>query len=210
MEAAKCFFAQAKDVSHKPTRVTTDGHDSFPRAIRRILGRKVEHRTNRFARMKLPYYRLEQDHRGIKQRYYPMRGFGSFQPAAQFCLAFDEQRQYFRYRNKPEEKVPLAEQRRIFRHRFSAPGMPVAGSVEACNWHTWGSTATAWVLQGRLPASKSDTTHQGINQAIPKPIPNAPQAVELPKALASPTEVGERITSLPVLGGLHHDYRRVV
>jgi transposase-like protein len=47
MEAAKQFFRQAKEVvGHKPTRVTTDGHDAYPRAIRRILGRKVEHRTN--------------------------------------------------------------------------------------------------------------------------------------------------------------------
>jgi putative transposase len=46
--AAKRFFAQAKNVvGHKPTRVTTDGHGSYPRAIRRILGRKVEHRTSR-------------------------------------------------------------------------------------------------------------------------------------------------------------------
>ena len=33
---------------------------------------------------------------GIKQRYYPMRGFGSFASAARFCSAFEEQRQYFR------------------------------------------------------------------------------------------------------------------
>ena len=49
------FFSQAREVAgHKPTRVTTDGHDSYPRAIRRILGCKVEHRTNRLALIKLP------------------------------------------------------------------------------------------------------------------------------------------------------------
>ncbi len=65
MASAKRFFAQAKDVvGHKPTRVTTDGHDSYPRATRRVLGRKVVHRTNRYLNNK-----LEQDHRGIKQRY---------------------------------------------------------------------------------------------------------------------------------------------
>ena len=32
----------------------------------------------------------------IKQRYYPMLGFGSFESAARFCMAFDELRQYFR------------------------------------------------------------------------------------------------------------------
>ncbi|MEO6457056.1 MAG: DDE-type integrase/transposase/recombinase, partial [Chloroflexia bacterium] len=34
MASARRFFAQARDVvGHRPTRVTTDGHDSYPRAI---------------------------------------------------------------------------------------------------------------------------------------------------------------------------------
>ena len=38
MEAAKRFFQQAADVvGHTPERVTTDGHDSYPRAIRETL-----------------------------------------------------------------------------------------------------------------------------------------------------------------------------
>ncbi len=87
MASATRFFTGAKDiVGHKPARVTTDGHDSYPRAIRRVLGRKVEHRTNRYLNN-----RVEQDHRGIKQRYYPMRGFGNFKSASRFCQAFDEQ-----------------------------------------------------------------------------------------------------------------------
>ncbi len=74
LAAAKAFFKQAlATVGHKPERVTTDGHDSYPRAIRNTLGRKVEHRTNRYLNN-----RIEQDHRAVKQRYYPMRGFGSF------------------------------------------------------------------------------------------------------------------------------------
>src|SRR4029077_1014283 len=49
LAAAKAFFRQAVEtVGHKPERVTTDGHDSYPRAIRRTLGRKVQHRTNRY------------------------------------------------------------------------------------------------------------------------------------------------------------------
>lgn len=114
MQAAKRFLAGAKEiVGHKPAGVMTDGHDSYPRAIRRVLGRKVDHRTSRYLNN-----RLEQDHRGIKQRYYPMRGFGSFEAAARFCRAFDEQRDYFRYRTKPKETIPLAEQRKVFRQRF--------------------------------------------------------------------------------------------
>jgi len=81
MDAAKRFFKQAVEtVGHAPERVTTDGYDSYPRAIREILGSAVIHRCN-------PYLnnRLEQDHHGIKQRYYPMRGFGSFTSASRFC-----------------------------------------------------------------------------------------------------------------------------
>ena len=120
MQAARRFFSQAREVvGHKPTRVTTDGHDAYPRAIRRILGHKVEHRTNKYLNN-----RLEQAPRGyprgIKQRYYPMRGFGSFASASRFCMAYDEQRQYFRYRTKPKEIVSLPDQRQMFRQRFGA------------------------------------------------------------------------------------------
>ena len=65
MDAAKSFFTQARGVvEHKPNKVTTDVHDSYPRAIRTILGRKVQHRMSKYLNN-----RLEQDHRGIKQRY---------------------------------------------------------------------------------------------------------------------------------------------
>ncbi len=64
--------------------------------------------------------RIEQDHRGIKQRYYPMRGFGNFDAAARFCRAFDEQRCYFRLRTVMRQRVPpLDEQRREFRVRWT-------------------------------------------------------------------------------------------
>ncbi len=102
-------------VGHAPDRVTTDGHDAYPRAIRGTLGRKVVHRRNRYLNN-----RLEQDHRGIKQRYYPMRGFGSFEAAARFCTAHDEFRAYFRSRNTTGEAVSLADQRQLFCDRWAA------------------------------------------------------------------------------------------
>ena len=117
MDTAKRFFKAALEVAEQaPERVTTDGHDSYPRAIRETLGEEVRHRCN-------PYLnnRIEQDHRGIKQRYYPMRGFGNVDSAARFCRAFDEQRQYFRLRTAMRERVPpLAEQRREFRACWTA------------------------------------------------------------------------------------------
>ena len=62
---------------------------------------------------------LEQDHRGIKQRYYPMRGFGAFQTAARFCRAFDELRNYLRPRCTMRELVSLSEQRQAFLQRLT-------------------------------------------------------------------------------------------
>ena len=48
MAAAKAFFHSAKAVTGiTPDRVTTDGHDSYPRAIRSELERQVRHRTSR-------------------------------------------------------------------------------------------------------------------------------------------------------------------
>jgi putative transposase len=77
------------------------------------LGTDVLHRTNTYLNN-----RLEQDHRGIKQRYYPMRGFGSFTSAARFCQAFDELRQFFRFRTTMKQSVPLAQQRMMFCQRL--------------------------------------------------------------------------------------------
>jgi transposase-like protein len=117
MDAAKRFFKQALGVAERvPERVTTDGHDAYPRAIRETLGKEVVHRNNRYLNN-----RIEQDHRGIKQRYYPMRGFGNFDAASRFCRAFDEQRQYFRVRTTMRERVPpLSEQRREYCARWTA------------------------------------------------------------------------------------------
>ncbi len=63
--------------------------------------------------------RIEQDHRGVKQRYYPMRGFGAFASAARFCAAFEEQRQYFRPVTRSGERVSLAERRCRFQERWA-------------------------------------------------------------------------------------------
>src|SRR5215469_12499224 len=67
LATAKAFFRSAKAVTGvTPDRVTTDGHDAYPRAIRTELGRHVRHRTSRYLNN-----RLEQDHRGIKGRCRP-------------------------------------------------------------------------------------------------------------------------------------------
>ena len=115
-EAAKQFLARALTIVGKPPqRVTTDGHAAYPRAIRETLGEKVLHRCN-------PYLnsRLEQDHRGIKQRYYPMQGFGKVESATRFCQAFEEVRHWFRPRQRMRQAVSLAAKRQLFVERFAA------------------------------------------------------------------------------------------
>ena len=114
-EAAKQFLARTLTVVGKPPqRVTTDGHSAYPRAIQETLGRKVLHRCN-------PYLnsRLEQDHRGIKQRYYPMQGVGKVESAARFCQACEEVRQWFRCRQRMTQAVSLAAKRCLFAERFT-------------------------------------------------------------------------------------------
>jgi putative transposase len=116
MEAALRFFKQAVAVvGHTPESVTTDGHRSYPRAISETVGNDVQHRTNKYLNN-----HLEQDHRGIKQRYYPMGGFGSFEAAACFCCAFDELRNYLRPRPIMGEVISLSQRRRAFLDRFVA------------------------------------------------------------------------------------------
>ena len=62
LAAAKAFFRSARMVTGViPDRITTDGHDGYPAAIRSELGEVVRHRTNAYLNN-----RLEQDHRGSR------------------------------------------------------------------------------------------------------------------------------------------------
>jgi transposase-like protein len=90
LKAARAFFRSARAVTGvTPARVTTDGHDGYPGAIRSELGKKVRHRTSVYLNN-----RLEQDHRGIKGRYRPMRGFGSLASAGRFCRGLTSCRRF--------------------------------------------------------------------------------------------------------------------
>jgi putative transposase len=102
MAAAKAFFESAKIVTGiTPDQVTTDGHDSYPRAIRTVLGAGMRHRNSQYLNN-----RLEQDHRGIKGRYGPMRGFKSPRSAGALCCAHDELRNFLRSRSRAHQQVP--------------------------------------------------------------------------------------------------------
>src|ERR1700742_4162679 len=115
MAAAKTFFTSAKMVTGvTPTRVTTDAHDSYPRAIRTILGAGVRHRNSRYLNN-----RLEQDHRGVKGRYGPMRGFKCPRSASEFCRVYDELRNFLRSRSRTNRQV-AADYRRFHFLRHTA------------------------------------------------------------------------------------------
>ena len=113
MVAAKAFFRSAKAVTGTtPDRVTTDGHDSYPRAIRTEPGKAVRHRTSRYLNN-----RLEQDHRGLKGRYRPMRGFKCPRSAARFCRGYDELRNFLRVRSCHNQHVPALRRRLLYLRR---------------------------------------------------------------------------------------------
>jgi putative transposase len=113
MMAAQRFFRKTLSVADTPQQVTTDGHDSYPRAICEILGSNVEHRDNAYLNR-----RIEQDHRGIKQRYYPMLGFGALCPALLFGLRRSTSIPSSASRRK--QFVSLATQRQQFTIRVQA------------------------------------------------------------------------------------------
>jgi putative transposase len=91
-------FGSAKMVTGvTPDRVATDGHDSYPRAIRTVLGKGVRHRDSQYLNNW-----LEQNHRGVKGRYGPMRGFKCPRSAGRFCRAYDELRNFLRSRTNQQ------------------------------------------------------------------------------------------------------------
>src|ERR671913_2380701 len=113
MAAAQAFFHSAQAVTGvTPDRVTTDGHDSYPRAIRTELGKRVRHRTSAYLNN-----RLEQDHRGLKGRYRPVRGFKCPRSAARFCRGHDELRDFLRLRSRHNQHVPADRRRVLFLRR---------------------------------------------------------------------------------------------
>lgn len=77
------------------------------------MGNEVRHRTNVYLNN-----RIEQGHQAIKQRSYPMRGFGNVVSATRFCRAFDEGRQFFGVRTSVKQKVSLAQHREAFHQRL--------------------------------------------------------------------------------------------
>jgi putative transposase len=116
MAAAKAFLRSARSVTQvEPEQVTTDGHTSYPKAIAEELGKDVDHRTSQYKNNV-----IEQNHRSIKGRYRPMRGFKNFDAAQRFCRAFDEVRNFLRPASYINQTVSLARRRVIHARRVAA------------------------------------------------------------------------------------------
>ncbi len=82
MAAAKRFFIKAIQNNEAPAKITLDGYEASHRAVAElkaegVLPESVEVRTSKYLNNL-----VEQDHRRVKQRYYPMLGFKSIINAA--------------------------------------------------------------------------------------------------------------------------------
>ena len=108
-KAAESFFRQAaKCCGVYPYMITTDKEPALYNAIEDTFGDYTDHRDNKFMNN-----RLEQDHRGIKSRLNPMKGFKNIFHALIFCTVFEEIRQFFRMKNNTR-----AEKRGLFAPKF--------------------------------------------------------------------------------------------
>ena len=115
LAAAEAFFRSAWAVTGvRPDRITTDGHEAYPRAIRNVFGERVLHRTNRYLNN-----HLEQDHRRVRQRYRATTGLKTFDTAARFCCVVDESCALLRPQSHRNHPLTLEQRRRIHRERFT-------------------------------------------------------------------------------------------
>ena len=110
MKAAQTFLSSARAIiGFRPDRVTTDGHGSYPRAIRTVLGKTVRHRTSAYMNN-----RLEQDHRGIKGRIRCMRGFKGLDATSPFCGEHGDFRDLLRSRRRHNQIISVSLRRSRF------------------------------------------------------------------------------------------------
>jgi len=116
LTAAKAFFRSAQAVTQvDPEQVTTDGHSSDRKASAEEFGTDVDHRVSQYKNNV-----LEQNHRGVKGRYRPMRGLKECDAAQRFCRAFEEIRNFLRSASYINQDISLAHRRAIHVQRVAA------------------------------------------------------------------------------------------
>jgi transposase-like protein len=80
--AAKRFFAQAILKHGPPERITVDGYPATHAALSELKAEEVLPQDTEVRTSKYLNNLIEQDHRRVKQRIYPMLGFKRFRNAA--------------------------------------------------------------------------------------------------------------------------------
>jgi transposase-like protein len=80
--AAKQFFTQAIQNHSAPERITVDGYPATHTAISELKAEEVLPQNTKVRTSKYLNNLIEQDHRRVKQRIYPMLGLKSFRNAA--------------------------------------------------------------------------------------------------------------------------------
>ncbi len=109
-KAATIFFKQCLQTTGiTPSQITTDKEPGFADAIKSAFGLKTIHRDVKYLNN-----RMEQNHRGVKSWYRPMKGFKSSWSAMILCHAFEEIRQFFR------SQKPLSKHRRFIASKFQS------------------------------------------------------------------------------------------
>ena len=122
MKAAEAFFRSARaTMGFRPDRVTTDGHGSYPKAIRSVLGKTVRHRTSAYLNN-----RLAQDHHSIKGRIRCMRDFNSHDAAHRFCREHGELGNLLRSRRRHNQPVSAS----LLRFRFARGAQVALGIMQ--------------------------------------------------------------------------------
>lgn len=107
-EAAYKFFLQCSKASNIiPNQITTVKEPGFKGAILKALGPDVMHLDNKYLNN-----RIEQNHRGVKSWYGPMKGFKSMWSAMISCHAFEEFKQFFK------AVMPLSKRRGFIASKF--------------------------------------------------------------------------------------------
>jgi len=79
--AAKQFFTRAVERHGAPERITLDGYPATHAAVAELKKRGVLHLKTKIWTSKYLNNIIEQDHRRVKQRIYPMLGFKNFRNA---------------------------------------------------------------------------------------------------------------------------------
>ena len=107
--AAEAFFNQAQETTGMtPEQMTSDKERALYPAIKNIFGDNTKHRNSKYMNNV-----IEQNHRGIKLRYKPIKGFKNILCALIFSTAFEEIQQLFRLKNETR-----SERRQLLAPRF--------------------------------------------------------------------------------------------